>query len=116
MTEQQLLAQLHADASALAFSQVIAVIDATYDYHPTAFSNGPVNNDAGQNGGSCKVLSFAQRHQLSADLAVALFAEHYRKVIATPDDDDHANIRAFMQSGWQGVVFRGDALTSRNPA
>lgn len=113
MTESELLSTLKDNADTLAFADVINVIDAGYAYTPTAFSNGLVNNDAGQNGGSCKVFSFAQRHQLDADDTVKLFAEHYRKVVASPDDTDHANIRAFLQSGWEGIRFSGAALAAK---
>ena len=27
---------------------------------------------------------------------------YYRDVLATPDGDDHPNIRNFMKSGWEG--------------
>ncbi|MBQ0754144.1 MAG: HopJ type III effector protein [Gammaproteobacteria bacterium] len=114
MTESELLSILHDNADALAFSDVISVIDKGYVYTPTAFSNGVVNNDAGQNGGSCKVFSFAQHHQLNANETVKLFAEHYRKVVASPDENDHANIRAFLQSGWEGIRFSGAALATKH--
>lgn len=114
MTEIELLSALHDNADTLAFADVISVIDNGYVYEPTAFSNGSVENDAGQNGGSCKVFSFALRHQLSADDAVKLFAEHYRKVVSSPNDTDHANIRAFLQSGWEGIRFNGEALTAKH--
>jgi type III HopJ-like effector protein len=113
MTESELLATLKENADSLVFADVISVIDARYAYTPTAFSNGTVNNDAGQNGGSCKVFSFALHHQLSAEDTVKLFAEHYRKVAASPDDTDHANIRAFLQSGWKGIRFNGEALAAK---
>lgn len=114
MTESELLATLYGNANALEFTDVISVIDKSYAYTPTAFSNGTVNNDAGQNGGSCKVFSFAQRHRLNANDTVKLFAEHYRKVMASPDENDHANIRAFLQSGWEGIRFSGAALATKH--
>ena len=48
------------------FAAVLAHIDAAYDFTPTAFDNGAAHNAAGQNSGSCKVLSFAQIEGLSA--------------------------------------------------
>ena len=41
---------------------------------------------------------------------LALFAEHYAAVLATPDGTDHQNIRQFMQNGWNGIKFEGTAL------
>ncbi|ENR5726451.1 HopJ type III effector protein, partial [Acinetobacter baumannii] len=41
------------------------------------------------------------------------FAEHYASVLATPEGTDHQNIRQFMQNGWDGVKFEGQALTEK---
>ena len=67
------------------------------------------HNAAGQNSGSCKVFSFAQVEGLDATQTLALFAEHYRAVLATPQAQDHANIRNFMQHGFAGLRFAGVA-------
>lgn len=101
--------------NALAFDDTLAVIDAHYDFTPTAFQNGGVDNPAGTNSGSCKVFSFAKLHGLSDAQTLAMFAQHYQNVLDEPDGDAHANIRAFMQTGLSGVVFTADALT-RKPA
>lgn len=101
-------------AEVLDFAKTIAFIDAHYLFHPTAFSNGTVNNDAGQNNGSCKIFAFAQREQLNPQQTLSLFGQYYQDVLSAPDGEDHANIRSFMQHGWAGIQFEGAALTPMN--
>ncbi|MEO6698593.1 MAG: HopJ type III effector protein [Paraperlucidibaca sp.] len=96
------------------FSTVIAFINQHYAYAPQAFSNGVARNAAGQNEGACRVFAFAQLIGLSEQDTLLCFAEHYASVIATPNADDHANIRAFMISGWHGVRFEMPALTKKS--
>lgn len=108
---QTLLAQLK-DGSAK-FADVIAFIEARYQHTPTAFQNGAQFNAATENQGSAKVFSFAQLEGLNQADTLSLFAEHYASVLATPEGTDHQNIRQFMQNGWDGVKFEGEALTAR---
>ena len=95
------------------FSEVIAHIEANYQYTPTAFKNGEVINAADQNQGSAKVLFFAQLNQMSKEDALALFAEHYQNVLENPAADSHQNIRNFMKYGWEGVSFDGVVLEKK---
>lgn len=97
----------------LAFQDVQAVIAQHYDYTPTRFTNGGVVNEAGANEGSCRIFAFARLHGLTETQTLALFGEHYQAVLAHPEGSEHANIRAFLKSGWQGVHFEGDALLPR---
>ena len=106
---QTLLAQLK-DGSAK-FADVIAFIEAGYQHTPTAFQNGAQFNAATENQGSAKVFSFAQLEGLNQADTLSLFAEHYASVLATPEGTDHQNIRQFMQNGWDGVKFEGQALS-----
>ena len=106
---QTLLAQLK-DGSAK-FADVIAFIEARYQHTPTAFQNGAQFNAATENQGSAKVFSFAQLEGLNQADTLSLFAEHYASVLATPEGTDHRNIRQFMQNGWDGVKFEGQALS-----
>ena len=106
---QTLLAQLK-DGSAK-FADVIAFIEARYQHTPTAFQNGAQFNAATENLGSAKVFSFAQLEGLNQADTLSLFAEHYASVLATPEGTDHQNIRQFMQNGWDGVKFEGQALS-----
>lgn len=95
------------------FADVIAHIDQHYKHTPTAFKNGKIYNSAEENQGSAKVFSFAQLKQLDQQQTLNLFAEHYQNVIAEPTGTAHQNIRQFMQHGWQGVKFEGQALTAK---
>ena len=108
---QDLLAQLQAGEAK--FADVIAYIEAGYNHTPTAFKNGQQANAATENQGSAKVFSFAQLNGLDQAQTLSLFAEHYAAVLATPDATDHQNIRQFMQNGWDGIQFEGQALTAK---
>lgn len=100
-------------AEIIAFSEVIATIDAHFEFTPTRFTNGAVINEANTNNGSCKVFAFAKIYQLEAKETLFLFGEHYQKVLATPEEMDHQNIRNFINSGWEGISFEGNALELR---
>ena len=97
-------------AEILVFSEVIDSIDLYYSYTPTSFTNGELTNEAGTNNGSCKVFSFAKEQNLDVSQTLFLFGEHYQKVLQTPTEDDHQNIRNFIKFGWEGVQFSGNAL------
>ncbi|WP_421712076.1 HopJ type III effector protein [Alteromonas abrolhosensis] len=91
---------------AIEFNDVIALIDSTFAFTPTAFTNGEVSNEANQNNGSCKLLALGQHLNLNQAQTLALFGRFYREdVLNNPDGDDHANIRNFMKTGHEGVVF-----------
>ncbi|EEY88945.1 HopJ type III effector protein [Acinetobacter lwoffii SH145] len=108
---QDLLAQLAAGEAK--FADVIAYIEARYTHTPTAFKNGQQSNATTENQGSAKVFSFAQLNGLDQAQTLSLFAEHYASVLATPEANDHQNIRQFMLNGWDGIVFEGQALTAK---
>jgi len=108
---QELLAQLQAGTAK--FSDVLAHIEARYQHTPTAFQNGAQHNAATENQGSAKVFSFAKLQGLDQAQTLSLFAEHYASVLATPEGTDHQNIRQFMQNGWDGVKFEGQALAEK---
>ena len=93
-----------------AFADTLAFIEEGYDYTPQAFTNGGVQNAAGQNEGSCKTLGLALLEGLTDEEALLAFGEHYRSVQATPEGTDHANIRALIAHGLAGVKFEGEAL------
>ncbi|WP_339459877.1 HopJ type III effector protein [Pseudomonas sp. EA_105y_Pfl2_R69] len=92
------------------FAETLAFIAAHHDYQPSAFSNGQVANAAGQNEGSCKTLGLALLEDLSLEETLLCFGEHYRSVLATPDGNDHGNIRALMDTGLAGVRFEQPSL------
>lgn len=97
-------------SESIVFATVIETIDSNYSFTPTYFKNGEVVNEANVNNGSCKVFSFAKKHGLNAKETVFLFGEHYQKVLNTPEDNDHQNIRNFLAFGWEGVEFENEAL------
>lgn len=108
------LQRLRSTPEQIEFNDCIATIEAHYEYVPTAFRNGQVDNAAGQNGGSCKIFAFAKLQGLSEAETLACFGRYYRvDVLQHPDATDHQNIRNFMRSGWAGIAFDGVALTAR---
>jgi hypothetical protein len=97
------------------FAETIATVDANYDFTPTAFRNGELENAAGQNSGSCKLLSFAKLHNLSFEQTLLCFGDYYRlDVLQHPDGTDHQNIRNFIRHGWDSVKFDGIALVVKS--
>jgi hypothetical protein len=96
-----------------AFADTLAFIADGYDYQPQAFNNGGVENAAGQNEGSCKTLGLALLEGLSDEETLVAFGEHYRSVVATPEGNDHGNIRALIAHGLAGVKFTAQPLTRR---
>jgi hypothetical protein len=112
MESAEFLRRLEKAPEEIAFDDTIAVIDANYEFTPTAFRNGDLRNEAGQNSGSCKVFSFARLHNLSPGQTLHCFGDYYRKdVLGDPHGTDHQNIRNFMKTGWAGIAFAGNALT-----
>jgi hypothetical protein len=115
MTPEILIEKIASEPLSVEFAEVIQVIDAFYHYRPTAFNNGALENAAGHNEGSCKILAFAWQHGLSEAQTLACFGVYYREhVLAHPDGTDHGNIRQFIEHGWEGVEFLGQPLTPKS--
>lgn len=109
-----LLEQLKNSPEEIHFKDVITYIDENYNFTPTKFKNGTTVNEADQNNGSCKVFSFAKLNDLSKEDVLNLFGEFYREdVLKNPEGVDHQNIRNFMEFGWDGIVFEGEALRKK---
>ena len=109
-----LLTQLKNSPQTIAFKDVIAYIDQHYAFTPTRFTNGKTVNEAGENNGSCKVFSFAKLKGLKEEETLALFGDFYRTdVLENPEGSDHQNIRNFVQFGWDGIAFEGEALADK---
>ena len=105
------ITKLKVSPETIEFSDTLALIGALYHFTPTEFKNGGQLNRAGENSGSCQVLAFAQQQGLTVAQALACFGAYYRDdVLKNPDGNDHQNIRNFMQTGWAGVEFSGEAL------
>lgn len=93
------------------FNETIALIDAIYEYTPTAFSNGDLDNNVGENEGSCKIFAFGMLNDLSEAHTLYCFGSFYRKdVLRDPEGNNHQNIRNFMKTGWVGIKFETEAL------
>ena len=109
------LNRLNTQPKTIEFPDVIALINSLYTYIPTAFHNHEIQNEAGQNTGSCKLFAFARLHVLSEEQTLALFCSYYRAdVLRSPDGNSHPNIRQFMQTGWEGIEFEGVPLRARS--
>lgn len=112
---ENFLQQLSENPESVTFSDTMAVIDSSYDFTPTAFTNATLENEAGQNNGSCKIFAFAQAQGLDTSQTLACFGDYYRKdVLEHPEASDHQNIRNFMQTGWEGIAFAGSALSAKS--
>lgn len=111
---EKFIEQLNTAPESVQFQDTIALIDSRYEFTPTAFRNGDVHNEAGQNSGSCKIFAFAALHSLPVSQTLACFGGFYRDdVLRHPDADNHQNIRNFMRTGWEGIAFQGEALRPR---
>lgn len=106
--------QIKTSPETIRFKEVIDYIDEHYDFTPTRFTNGKTVNEADQNSGSCKVFSFGKLNNLTEDEVLSLFGDFYREdVLKNPEGTDHQNIRNFMESGWAGISFDGEALRKK---
>jgi len=114
MTISNFLENLKQTPTEITFAETIAVIEENYNFTPTAFQNGDTHNEAGTNSGSCKLFSFALLQKLSVDETLACFGAYYfEETLGDPNGTNHQNIRNFMKTGWDGIKFEGEALTSK---
>ncbi len=114
MQINEFINKLNTQAKNISFEDTMQVIDANYNFTPTAFGNGEMQNAADQNNGSCKVFAFAQLNNLTEEQTLQCFGDYYRKdVLQNPQADDHQNIRNFMKTGWAGIAFEGSPLIAR---
>lgn len=87
------------------FAETLAFIEQWYDFTPSAFMNGTVANAVDKNQGSCKVFALSQLLELSKEQTLQCFGEHYRDVLATPDVDNHHNLRRVLNDGTGNITF-----------
>lgn len=114
MTLNSFLTKLNETPNQIEFSDTMAVIEVLYDFTPTAFKNGDLQNEAGQNSGSCKLFSFAKIQNFSIEQTLSCFGVFYRvDVLENPEATNHQNIRNFMKTGWEGIAFDGNALIEK---
>jgi HopJ type III effector protein len=108
---ENFLNKVKSNPELLTFQETIEAIESNYNFTPTTFKNGNQINNAGENNGSCKIFAFAKIHQLEKDQTLVLFGSYYfDDVLKNPDGNDHQNIRNFMNFGWDGISFEGEAL------
>jgi|TARA_B110001469_G_C9518440_1_gene258109 hypothetical protein len=103
------------------FTEIMDKVGECYQFDPSASYKSGVGtkdretaNPPGQNAGSLKTYYFAHLHGLDEPSTLRLFCEHYKDVLDNPDGTSHANIRAFMENGWDGIEFTGVALRLRD--
>ncbi len=105
------LNKLNMKPETVTFENTMDIIKKHYEFKETAFSNGGMQNKAGQNNGSCKIFAFGQLNNLTEDQTLHCFGNYYREdVLENPDEKNHQNIRSFIKQGWQGINFDGNAL------
>ena len=112
------LQRLENEADTIQFSDSIDIIEQCYNYKPSGFSiaqstqQGSVENNAGENEGSCKLIAFAQLNKLDTQKTLHLFGDFYRKdVLQHPTSSDHGNIRVLMELGVDTISFDSPPLT-----
>lgn len=114
MSIEDFLSRLAKSPKEILFENTMETIEKQYDFQPTAFENGVLRNEVGQNSGSCKLFAFAQLQNLSEQETLDCFGQYYREdVLKAPDGDNHQNIRNFMKHGWSGIKFEGEALKQK---
>ena len=75
MTLEEFKKKLAASPKEIYFSETMVAIDSKYVFTPTAYTNGKVKNEVGQNSGSCKLFSFAIKEGLSKEETVTCFGQ-----------------------------------------
>ncbi len=110
MIIQEFKTKLKANPTSINFVETMQVIENNYKFTPTAFTNGDIKNNAGENSGSCKLFAFAKLQKLQKEETLFCFGEHYKSVLEDKNGDSHQNIRNFMKSGFEGLSFNGEAL------
>jgi len=111
MTITEFKTKLKTTPTAITFKETMQVIEYYYTFNPTAFANGDIINNAGENNGSCKLFAFAMHQEFTKEATLFSFGEHYQTVLADKNGASHQNIRNFMQTGFKGLSFENEALT-----
>ena len=111
MTIQEFKTKLKSNLSAVIFAETMQVIEDYYTFNPTAFTNGDIINNAGENNGSCKLFAFAMHQEFTKEETLLCFGEHYQTVLEDKNGTSHQNIRNFIQTGFKGLSFENEALT-----
>ena len=114
MNLQNFKSKLQNTPSEIEFSETMSVIEDNYNFTPTTFTNGDLKNELGQNSGSCKLFAFVIDRKLTKEETLACFGQYYfDEVLKDPNGSGHQNIRNFMKTGFEGLVFEGVALLKK---
>ena len=111
MTIPEFKTKLKTTPTAITFKETMQVIENYYTFNPTAFKNGDIINNAGENNGSCKLFAFAMHQELTKEATLFSFGEHYQSVLDDKNGTSHQNIRNFMKTSFKGLSFENEALT-----
>lgn len=112
MTLEEFKKKVKDHPTEISFLETLQVIDSNFEFTPTAFTNGELQNEAKQNSGSCKLLAFAKMQGFTKEETLACFGDYYfEEVLKDVDGSGHQNIRNFMKSGFEGLSFEGEPLT-----
>lgn len=114
MNLKEFKSKLKNTPTAIAFSDTMSVIEKHYNFTPTSFSNGNLENKIGENSGSCKLFALAQKQTLNKIETLSCFGAYYfDEVLKDPNGSGHQNIRNFMKTGFEGLTFHGEALEEK---
>lgn len=108
-TVAEFIEKIRTNPNGVEFTETMEVIADNYTYCPSGFDNGGVESEAGTNEGSCKIFAFGKINDLTKEETLKCFGHFYYGVLETPNDNDHANIRQFMKTGWEGISFEKEA-------
>ncbi|NRD18697.1 HopJ type III effector protein [Winogradskyella eckloniae] len=96
------------------FFETMMIIKEYYEFTPTAFTNGPIENIEDQNSGSCKLFAFAIDQNLSKEETLACFGKYYfEDVLENPSGIGHLNIRNFIKTGFDSLSFKDFPLKKK---
>jgi hypothetical protein len=110
MQLEEFKTKLKSNPKSILFAETMQVIETNYDFNPTAFKNGEIKNNKGENSGSCKLFAFAVHEQLTKEETLWCFGEHYATVLEDENGTSHQNIRNFKKTGFGGLSFVKEAL------
>lgn len=114
MNIESFKAKLKETPKLIEFSETMNVVDENYNFTPTAFSNGTLENAIGQNSGSCKLFAFAKAQGFTKEETLACFGQFYfEDVLKNLYGTGHQNIRNFMKTSFDGLSFEGKPLTEK---
>ncbi len=110
MTLTEFKNKLQKEPTSIDFKETIELIENNYNFTPSAFKNGVLENQSTENQGSCKVFSFAIQEGLSKEETLACFGQYYAEVVNDPSGTGHQNIRNFIRTGFEGLNFENETL------